>query len=100
MTLKNGLYGVLEPDPSRSRPALSGGNALCIVPGLGFDSKGYRLGYGKGYYDRFLSGFHGITVGLCYSACTKWMLPHGYYDRPVDILITEKYARRISGKHF
>lgn len=98
--LVRGLYGVLEPDPEKSVPAGDSGNVLCIVPGLSFDSQGYRLGYGKGYYDRFLSGFPGITVGLCYSACVKWDLPHGYYDRPVDILITEKYLRRISGRRF
>lgn len=98
--LKEGLYGVPEPDPDRSRPAAETGNVLCVVPGLGFDSGGYRLGYGKGYYDRFLSGFAGVAVGLCYSACTRWSLPHGYYDRPVDIVVTEKYVRRISGKRF
>ena len=95
-----GLYGVLEPAPERTCPADDSGNILCVVPGLSFDSQGYRLGYGKGYYDRFLSAFGGITVGLCYSACMKWDLPHGYYDRPVDILITEKYLRRISGRRF
>ena len=93
--LVKGLYGVLEPDPEKSRPAEAFENSICIVPGLSFDSQGYRLGYGKGYYDRFLSGFPGITVGLCYSGCVKWDLPHGYYDRPVDLLITEKYLRRI-----
>lgn len=96
--LVKGLYGVLEPDPEKSRPAEASENSICIVPGLSFDSQGYRLGYGKGYYDRFLSTFPGITVGLCYSGCVKWDLPHGYYDRQVDLLITEKYLRRISGK--
>lgn len=97
--LRKGLYGVLEPDPEKSRPAEAAEDSICIVPGLSFDSQGYRLGYGKGYYDRFLSGFPGVTVGLCYSGCVKWDLPHGYYDRPVDLLITEKYLRRISGRH-
>ena len=93
-----GCYGVLEPVAERCRPARSCTGALCIVPGLSFDSQGYRLGYGKGYYDRFLAGFTGITVGLCYSGCTRWNLPHGYYDRPVDILVTERYIRRMPEK--
>jgi 5-formyltetrahydrofolate cyclo-ligase len=97
--LSSGTYGVLEPDPSRSRRVENQKNSICIVPGLSFDSQGYRLGYGKGYYDRFLSGFVGTTVGLCYAKCMKWNLPHGYYDQPVDLLITEKYIRRISGKN-
>lgn len=96
--LESGCYGVLEPDPDRCRPARNTENAVCIVPGLSFDSKGYRLGYGKGYYDRFLADFKGVTVGLCYSGCIRWNLPHGYYDRPVDVLITDKYIRRITGR--
>jgi len=97
--LVSGTYGVLEPDPSKSRKVEHPKKSICIVPGLSFDSQGYRLGYGKGYYDRFLSGFKGITIGLCYAKCMKWDLPHGYYDRPVDLLVTEKYIRRISGKN-
>jgi 5-formyltetrahydrofolate cyclo-ligase len=94
--LEPGCYGVLEPVLSRCRPVGASRSAVCIVPGLGFDSQGYRLGYGKGYYDRFLARFRGVTVGLCYSGCTRWDLPHGYFDRPVDILVTERYIRRIS----
>ena len=96
--LAPGCYGVLEPVEGRCRPARSFRDALCIVPGLSFDSQGYRLGYGKGYYDRFLSDFCGATVGLCYSGCTRWNLPHGYFDRPVNVLITEKCIRRIPVK--
>lgn len=96
--LEPGCYGVLEPVPEKCRPIYHSPKAVCIVPGLSFDSQGYRLGYGKGYYDRFLAEFKGITVGLCYSGCIRWNLPHGYYDRPVDILITDKYIRRITGR--
>lgn len=93
--LERGSFGVLEPVPSEKRLVGDCGG-LCIVPGLSFDAQGYRLGYGKGYYDRFLANYKGVTVGLCYSGCVQWNLPHGYYDRPVDILVTEKYIRRIS----
>ncbi|HEX3016320.1 MAG TPA: 5-formyltetrahydrofolate cyclo-ligase [Caproicibacter sp.] len=98
--LEAGCYGVLEPDPRKCRRIrdTENENAVCIVPGLSFDSQGYRLGYGKGYYDRFLADFKGITVGLCYSGCIRWNLPHGYYDRPVDILVTDKFIRRITGR--
>lgn len=98
--LAGGCYGVLEPIPEKCSPAEDTGGGICIVPGLSFDSQGFRLGYGKGFYDRFLSGFRGITVGLCYSGCVRWDLPHGYYDRPVDLLVTEKYLRRISTRRF
>ncbi len=86
-------FGVREPDADPARLYKGGGRPICIVPGLSFDRWGYRLGYGKGYYDRFLSGYCGWTVGLCYSACVQYKLPHGRYDRPVDRLITEKYLR-------
>lgn len=93
--LTPGTFGVLEPDPLKCEKLIDFSSGLCIVPGLSFDTEGYRLGYGKGYYDRFLSKFKGITVGLCYVYCIKLKLPHGYYDKPVDILITDKYIRRL-----
>lgn len=93
--LEKGTFGVLEPIPDAARKVARGEKGLCVVPGLAFDSSGFRLGYGKGYYDRFLSGFHGITVGICYNSCVQLELPHGYFDKPVDILVTERYTRRI-----
>lgn len=93
--LEPGAFGVLEPKPKAENLVDRGEKGLCIVPGLAFDPQGFRLGYGKGYYDRFLSGFQGKTVGICYLGCVQWNLPHGYYDRPVDILITERYVRNI-----
>lgn len=95
--LEPGAFGVLEPVPERCRLLKDYSHGLCIVPGLSFDAEGFRLGYGKGYYDRFLSQYGGFTVGLCYSSCTQWRLPHGRYDRPVNLLITDKYLRRTSG---
>ncbi len=96
--LENGAFGVLEPIESRCEKATDFSKGLCIVPGLSFDAEGYRLGYGKGYYDRFLSKFEGDTVGLCYSNCIKWKLPHGYYDKPVDMIVTDRYIRRTGKK--
>lgn len=93
-----GAFGVMEPDELKCNKVTDFSKGLCIVPGLSFDAEGYRLGYGKGYYDRFLSKFSGDTVGLCYSNCIKWKLPHGYYDRPVDVIVTDRYIRRTSKK--
>lgn len=89
--LQEGVYGLLEPDPGRCALAADVSEGVCLVPGLCFDREGYRIGFGKGYYDRFLTDFHGVTVSLCYSKCVEDALPRGYYDKPVDILITEKY---------
>lgn len=96
--LEKGSFGVLEPIVSKCRLVTDFSKGFCIVPGLSFDAQGYRLGYGKGYYDRFLAEFGGDTVGICYSGCVQWNLPHGYYDKPVNILITEKYIRRMANQ--
>ena len=68
-------------------------NSVCIVPGLAFDDKGYRLGYGGGYYDKFLAEYEkcgGKSIGLCYSECIT-ALPIGIesWDKRVDIVITD-----------
>lgn len=96
--LEPGAFGVMEPNESKCEKVTDYSKGLCIVPGLSFDAEGYRLGYGKGYYDRFLAKFNGDTVGLCYSSCIKWKLPHGYYDRPVDMIVTDRYIRRTAKK--
>jgi 5-formyltetrahydrofolate cyclo-ligase len=94
--LKRGAFNILEPDADICEKVTSFDEGLCIVPGLCFDKYGYRLGFGKGYYDRFLDEFSGISVGLCYSKCIEQKLPVGAYDKPVDILITEKYTNRTN----
>ncbi|MBR6514443.1 MAG: 5-formyltetrahydrofolate cyclo-ligase [Clostridia bacterium] len=91
--LKEGSYGIREPDPSLpvyDPLKRKGENSVCFVPALAFDRLGYRIGYGKGYYDRYLSGFGGARMGVGYSACVVEQLPRGRYDTAVDFLVTEK----------
>lgn len=90
--LLTGAYGLQEPDISKCQKVEDLSKGICIVPGLVYDREGYRLGFGKGYYDRFLINFQGITIGVCYSRCVEPSLPRGYYDRPIDFVITEKYT--------
>lgn len=92
-----GTFGVREPDPLRCRPLRPTERTFCVVPGLAFDPEGFRLGYGKGYYDRFLADFPGVSAGICFTGCIRRKLPRGRYDRPVDFLVTEQYVRRITG---
>lgn len=92
--LQKGAFGVLEPEerlekayvPSLQKPD------LCLVPGICFDVYGYRIGYGKGYYDRFLANFTGVSMGLAYEACVcRDALPiEKRTDKPVDFIVTEK----------
>ena len=92
--LEKGKYGILEPKTEVCERAEDFSRGLCLVPGLSFDLQGYRLGFGKGYYDRFRSRFGGVTAGICYAKCTLTELPRGAFDRAVDILITEKFMNR------
>ncbi|MCL2212714.1 MAG: 5-formyltetrahydrofolate cyclo-ligase [Oscillospiraceae bacterium] len=90
-----GRFGLCEPQvhlPTLSRDTL---NAFCIVPALSFDNEGFRLGYGKGYYDRFLANFEGTSAGIVYSVQKADNLPRGFYDIPVHIVVTEVGAEII-----
>lgn len=87
--LESGYMGVLEPIPEKCEKMTDFSKGLCIVPALMFDLYGYRLGYGKGYYDRFLSNFCGETLGLCYNRCVREKLPHGKFDKCVERIITQ-----------
>ena len=94
--LEKSSFGVLEPKTDICEKMTDGfEDSICIVPGMAFDSSGFRLGYGKGYYDRFLSGYSGVTVGICFSECFLWRLPKGKYDRPVQLIITDRFLRSI-----
>lgn len=88
--LEAGSYGILEPKSYCERVDVFD-RPMCIVPALSYDRKGYRLGFGKGFYDRFLADFMGITVGLCCEKCVPdGELPHEEHDLRVDFVITER----------
>ncbi|HOQ32077.1 MAG TPA: 5-formyltetrahydrofolate cyclo-ligase [Candidatus Hydrogenedens sp.] len=89
--LKISPWGILEPlpdwEPSTDRIKEK---TVCIVPGIVFDRRGYRIGHGKGFYDRFLgSNRRCISVGFCYSFQMVMLCPHRNWDVPVDWVITE-----------
>ena len=91
--LEPGAYGI--PEPKADSPIIEKDNIdLIIVPGLGFDKSGSRMGLGKGYYDRYLKDYRGTSVGLCFDVCAADRIIRGKYDIPVNMVITE------SGVHF
>ncbi len=92
--LEPGSFGVYEPRPNPDKLVTDLADGLCIIPAFCYDYAGYRLGYGKGYYDRFLPRFGGNLIGICYSACVRRYLPHGRFDRPAELIVTENYIRR------
>lgn len=94
-------FGMEEPDPQtcatfNAEDAACASDALVIVPGLAFDAQGYRLGYGGGFYDRFLARFKGASMGLCRDArrfdSLQQMGALGAYDLPVELVVTESGA--------
>lgn len=63
---------------------------VLLIPGLAFDTKGARLGRGKGFYDRYLSNFKGTSIALAYECQLVDELPEEEHDKKIDYLITEK----------
>jgi 5-formyltetrahydrofolate cyclo-ligase len=88
--LKPGSFGVLESLKTSEKLSENEKLDLLIVPGVAFDQKGHRLGYGKGFYDRFLAKKRfEKSVGLAYQLQIKESLPHEDHDEKVDEVITE-----------
>lgn len=79
-------YGI--PEPVADDPVANDRNALVLMPGLAFDDKGNRMGYGGGYYDKFLAAEpNHPTVALCYAFQMVPSIPTDTYDIPVDLVI-------------
>ena len=87
--LEIGSFNLSEPKLT-CKPYKSKSNDLVIVPALSVDKSHYRIGYGKGYYDRFLKDFNGVSVCPCYSEMCEEHLPTDEYDIKVNIIVTEK----------
>ncbi len=91
--LEKRTFGVLEPRVPGCELLTDFSRSLCIVPALMYDLKGYRLGYGGGYYDRFLARYDGYKVGITYRRNILRFLHYGRFDIPVDMIVTESFFR-------
>lgn len=91
-------YGMLEPDASL--PIVQPEQVeLVLTPGLAYDQQGYRLGYGGGFYDRFLSKVPDcVTLGVTFQALVQTRLPHGRLDVRVQYLVTEAGLTSLAEK--
>ncbi|MGD7043971.1 5-formyltetrahydrofolate cyclo-ligase [Jeotgalibacillus proteolyticus] len=85
------FFGLLEPIDSLETTA-SDQIDLMIVPGIAYTKEGYRLGYGGGYYDRYLQHYKGATVSLCFDEQLIESVPIEPHDQPVDLVIGESFA--------
>ena len=90
--LHRGAFGIEEPAPDIATrldpPTKVPSSDVALIPGCAFDINGFRLGYGGGYYDRFLADFSGMSIGLCRrDQLSREPLPQQEHDIPVDKLI-------------
>ena len=91
--LEKGFKGILEPrEISENRYKLNKSeDTLVIVPGVAFDINGYRVGYGKGYYDKYLSDKRQLsTIALVFACQIVDEVPYGEYDIKMDKIVTEE----------
>lgn len=88
--LRKGAYGIWEPKPSGARRGRPSRLDLVLVPGLGFDREGRRLGRGLGYFDRFLAKVpHAKKIGLAFREQIVSKIPVEKHDVPVDGVLTD-----------
>lgn len=95
--LVKGAYGILEP-VGDIQPVITE-KTVCIVPAVSFTANGERLGYGGGFYDRFLSKYPQIcSVGICYEELVSVSLPCDRHDINVNYVLTEERTVCTSAK--
>lgn len=89
--LEQGHFGVMEPSLQKTKCVETyPKGAVCITPGLCFSKNGDRLGYGKGYYDKFFTSFKGEKIALTYSEFILDNIPNGEQDKKMETIISEK----------
>lgn len=94
---KKNRYNIPEPTNYSSKITTADDVDIVVVPGLAFDMKGYRLGYGGGFYDRFLNGRKkSFAAGLCFHEQIISDLPIEPHDKKIDALYTEKGEFRFN----
>lgn len=103
--LFEGYKKIKEPLPSAEtlypKEAVTGENVLVILPLAAFNGKCQRIGYGKGYYDKYLSALKGNfhTIGIAYDMQYEPDFEADTYDYPLDYIITEKQIYQNGGTH-
>ena len=87
--LAAGAFGILEPARSPERRVQPEEVDLVVVPGVSFDRRGHRLGYGMGYYDSLLKKVKGCKIGLAYDMQMVEHVPDEPHDVAVDMVVTQ-----------
>lgn len=88
--LKEGYYGIFEPENQKDRVMIPSHKDIILVPGLLYDRRGYRIGYGGGFYDKYFEKYpDGIRIGVLYHGQLRNQIEEEPFDQPLDCLITE-----------
>ena len=90
--LSSGTFGIPEPS-NKSDILMPWDIDMAVVPAVSYDYDGFRLGRGKGYYDRYLCHVKGIKVGLAREKTMVKSVPREEHDIPVDIVVSEDKIR-------
>jgi len=93
--LKKGKFRIFEPSKNFAKMLRPD---VVIVPGIVFDKEGYRLGFGKGYYDRFLKSFM-FKIGVTLDKFLVNKLPREYFDKKVDLIITPRRKKNVNKRY-
>lgn len=89
-TLSLNSYGIYEPELDFSKVLKPDLKTIMIVPGLAFDKKGYRLGYGGGYYDKYIrENKDSFNIGFAFEFQLVEEVVHNEYDVSIDMIFTE-----------
>lgn len=93
-----GTFGILEPKPESVHPVSLDAIDVIFVPGIVWDREGYRLGWGRGYFDRVIKNLppHVRSAGLAFNMQLIGRVPRDQFDVPVDMVVTE--SRVIRGR--
>lgn len=87
--LETGYFGIQEPIESLCKKINKDEIDLIVVPGVAFTARGDRLGYGGGYYDRYLSNYAGNLIALAYDLQIVQKLPIEAHDQRIPLIFTE-----------
>lgn len=92
--LSPGAHGILEPKYAKAADPLH--IDVILIPGLAFDKKGYRIGHGGGYYDRFLQKTGAVKIGVCFEFQLLDKVPKEKHDVKMDVVVTEHIVRKMT----
>lgn len=93
--LAPGAFGIASPTPACAEVPLAALEVV-VVPGLAFDRRGYRLGWGRGYYDATLAACPGVRIGFAYHRQLIERVPASEHDQAMDFLVTEAGVTAIA----